>query len=230
MIAKGAREKIAGLWRDAPLNRVELAQATTRYSRRAAVRYALTHWNNPNPAYANFDTVGTGGDCANFVSQSLRAGGWPFDYREAATNKQWWYRRLGNAPFDVDEKDWWSCSWSVADLHFRYMRANGGQGLNLLRNPRLARTLRLGDTVYYDWNGDEVLDHSAIVTGFSRGGQPLVTYRTLRPRSPVRNALWPLLFRGPARHIVAVRLADRPAIYDVQPDWNHLQPCDRTRA
>lgn len=207
----------------------ETLQTRTTYNRVAAVRYALRHWNNPNPDYGNFDEVGVGGDCANFVSQCLRAGGWPMDYRESAMNKEWWYRRVGSDRFDADDNDWWSCSWTIADLNFRYMRANGGQGLNLLRNPRLARTLRLGDTIYYDWEGDGVLNHSAIVTGHNRRGQPLVTYRTLRPRRPVRNALWTLRFRGRAGNIVAVRLANRPVDYGVAPDFNRLQPCDRSR-
>lgn len=211
------------------LGDVETMQARTRYNRLAAVRYALRHWNNPNPAFGNFDTVGTGGDCANFVSQCMRAGGWPFDYRETALNKEWWYRRVGDDRFDASGNDWWSCTWSLADSHFRYMRANHGLGINLLRNPRLARTLSRGDTIYYDWEGDGVLNHSSIVTGFSRRGQPLVTYRTLRPHRPVRNALWTLRFRGRAGAIVAVRLTDRPVVHSAGPNFNRLRPCDRTR-
>lgn len=199
------------------------------YNRPAAVRYALMHWNRPNPAYANFDTVGTGGDCANFVSQCMRAGGWPMDYRESSRNMEWWYRRLGDDPFDADGDDWWSCTWAIADLHFRYMRANHGQGLNLSRNPRLARTLRIGDVIYYDWDDDGVLNHSSIVTGRNRRGEPLVTYRTLRPRRPVRNALWTLRFRPRRGPIVAVRLTSRPLDYGAAPNFSRLQPCDRTR-
>lgn len=204
-------------------------QTTVRYNRAAAVRYAFRHWNNPNPAYGNFDNVGTGGDCANFVSQCLRAGGRPPDYRETSANMEWWYRRVGTDRFDAKGDDWWSCSWSIADLNFRYMRANGGQGLNLLRNPHLARTLRIGDTIYYDWEGDGVLNHSSIVTGHTRAGQPLVTYRTLRPHRPVRNALWTLRFRGRAGNIVAVRLPNRPEDYGVAPNFQRLRPCDRSR-
>lgn len=211
------------------LSDVETMQARTRYNRLAAVRYALRHWNNPNPAFGNFDNVGTGGDCANFVSQCMRAGGWPLDYRETALNTEWWYRRVGADRFDTSGNDWWSCTWSLAHSHFLYMRANHGLGINLMRNPRLARTLSRGDTIYYDWEGDGVLNHSSIVTGFSRSGQPLVTYRTLRPHRPVRNALWTLRFRGRAGAIVAVRLTDRPVVYPAAPNFNRLLPCDRTR-
>ncbi len=175
---------------------VEALQVRRRYNRLAAVRYALRHWNRPNPRFANMDTLGAGGDCANFVSQCLLAGGWPLDYRESAVDREWWYRRRGTEPYDGRRDDWWSCTWAVADSHLRYMRANHGLVLILTANPRLARRLRRGDVIYYDWDGDGVFTHSAIVTGFSRAGSPLVTYRTLRPRRPVRNALWTLRFRG----------------------------------
>jgi hypothetical protein len=33
------------------------------FNRAAAVRYALRHVFHPNPAYANMDTMGGGGDC-----------------------------------------------------------------------------------------------------------------------------------------------------------------------
>jgi len=204
-------------------------QVRRRYNRLAAVRYAFRHWNNPYRRFANMDTFGGGGDCANFVSQCLLAGGWPQDYRETAEDKEWWYRRIGQAPFDGDGNDWWSCTWAVADAHFRYMRANHGQVLNLRANPRLARRLRRGDIIYYDWDGDGRMNHSALVTGFTRLGSPLVTYRTLRPLRPVRNALWTLRFRGRARGIYGVRLTSLPVDRRVPPDFNRLRPCDRTR-
>lgn len=207
----------------------EPLQARRRYNRAAAVRYALRHWNSPNPRFANMDTFGAGGDCANFVSQCLLAGGWPLDYRESAVDREWWYRRMGTEPFDRNRDDWWSCTWAVADSHLRYMRANHGQVLLLSANPRLARLLRLGDVIYYDWDGDEVFTHSAIVTGFTRAGSPLVTYRTLSPRRPVRNALWTLRFRGRARIIAGMRLTSTPVVHDVRPNFTRLRPCDRTR-
>ncbi len=46
---------------------------STVYDRNAAVEYALTYNLNPNPEYQSLDAVG--GDCTNFVSQALYAGG-----------------------------------------------------------------------------------------------------------------------------------------------------------
>jgi len=44
-----------------------------KFSRQAAYGYALQWWNGRNSHYNDFS--GSGGDCANFVSQCLIAGG-----------------------------------------------------------------------------------------------------------------------------------------------------------
>lgn len=49
------------------------------YNAEAARSYAATHYNNYNPAYSRYDGAGQGGDCTNFVSQCIRAGGIPTD-------------------------------------------------------------------------------------------------------------------------------------------------------
>ena len=50
-----------------------LIGAITSYNRNAAVSYAKKYCSNYNPNYRNYNP--DGGDCANFFSQSLIAGG-----------------------------------------------------------------------------------------------------------------------------------------------------------
>lgn len=206
------------------------ALQTVNYNRAAAVRYALRYWNDPNPAYANMDLVGAGGDCTNFTSQCLLAGGWPMDYRRTGYDTEWWYRRIGSEAYDHNFDDWWSCTWALADLNFRYMESNGAEILDVTSSLARARRLRRGDICYYDWDGDGILTHSALVTSHTRSGTPLVTYRTLSPRDPVRNRDYRLRFRGRARRIWGVRVSSSPTDHEVAPNWNALRPCDRTRA
>ena len=54
---------------------IEFADQSSRssYDPQAAVNYAEAWWNGRNPAYHDYS--GSGGDCANFVSQCLIAGG-----------------------------------------------------------------------------------------------------------------------------------------------------------
>lgn len=52
---------------------VSQTRSTSAYSAEMAVNYANQYWQNYNPAYPDLNTLG--GDCANFVSQCLYAGG-----------------------------------------------------------------------------------------------------------------------------------------------------------
>lgn len=58
------------------------------YDRFKAVEYAKIWWNKRNPSFYNFDNLG--GDCTNFISQCLFAGGYRMDY----SNYGWYYKNL----------------------------------------------------------------------------------------------------------------------------------------
>lgn len=76
------------------------------YNRTNAVNYALTYYQNYNSAYPNMSSLG--GDCANFVSQCLLAGG-------KAMEGDWYiYRKnnLYNKPTTTEQLD---ASWRLAD-------------------------------------------------------------------------------------------------------------------
>lgn len=207
-----------------------VGQLQFHYQRDAAVRYALRHWNDPNPRFANMDTMGGGGDCTNFTSQCLLAGGWPLDYRGPGHYTEWWYRRIGDEPFDAHGDDWWSCTWSLPESQYHYLAFNYGEAVDLKRSPHEVRRLRPGDLLYYDWQGAGRFGHSAIVTGHDRFGRPLVTYRTLAPRAPVRDGVWHLRFRADARRIFAVLLPDVAEYRPTVPNWSELAPCEEERA
>jgi len=49
------------------------ASAAVAYDRASAATYADTYWQSYNPAWPSF--AKKGGDCTNFVSQALYAGG-----------------------------------------------------------------------------------------------------------------------------------------------------------
>jgi hypothetical protein len=175
------------------------------------------------------DTMGGGGDCTNFTSQCLLNGGFFMDFRQTGQATEWWYRRIGSDKFDSNHDDWWSCTWSLAETQFQYLRANHGRAADLLANPRLARRLSLGDLIYYDWDGDGTFDHGAIVTYRNRNRVPYVTFRTLAPSRPVRRGHWALRRRRDAKRIWAIHLDDFAEVHTQNPDWNRLIPCDEGR-
>ena len=56
---------------------VEASEGTYTYVPQKAVDYADKYWSNYNDFYPNYNSIG--GDCANFVSQCLQAGGLPMN-------------------------------------------------------------------------------------------------------------------------------------------------------
>ncbi|MEU9055892.1 amidase domain-containing protein [Streptomyces sp. NPDC048384] len=127
----------------------------------AMATYAKQYWSNYNPAYPNFNGQGAGGDCTNFVSQSLKAGGWKhvpgyvYDYTK-------WF---GNADIQshsfIGVNEW---SWFAQ---------------NSKRTTSLANVYQLdvGDVLQLDFDKDGSKDHTMIVTSRNRG-VPYLTYHS----------------------------------------------------
>jgi hypothetical protein len=131
------------------------------YNRQDAVRYALTYAIKPNPAFRYFASHGDdGGDCSNFVSQCLRAGGAPFAYGALP----WWYKKhIVNRSNDV-----WSVSWAVAhSLYWTLKRRDKSKAIGLkAKEVKDMSELELGDLIQYeDYKGS--IYHSAIITSFT---------------------------------------------------------------
>ncbi|GAA4679533.1 amidase domain-containing protein [Frondihabitans cladoniiphilus] len=113
------------------------------------MQYAFAHWNTTtyNPAYYDFNAVG--GDCQNFVSQSLLA-------RGLATTAGWFYTSQSSH----------SESWGYAPSFNSYLAANPKLGFTKLTSDQRSQ-LSVGDLAYFDWNHNGVPDHTMIVSGVS---------------------------------------------------------------
>lgn len=135
------------------------AAAAASYNYQAMADYAMRYWNNYNPAYRSFNDVG--GDCTNFVSQALRAGGWQ--------DKTGWYR---------DDNNWWY-NWmnqtiTRINVQYFYTFAAVRSGRTyILGSPSY---MGLGDVLQIDFTNDGPKDHTMIVT--YRSQQPYLTYHT----------------------------------------------------
>ncbi len=152
-------------------NRSEAIRAIP-YHRQLAVNYANKWWNMANPAYEHFDV-----DCTNFVSQCLFAGGAPMNYT-GRRETGWWYEGYEHG------RERWSFSWAVANSLQLYLQSSHS-GLHTVTVDS-ARKLALADIISYDWDGDTRYQHSAIVTGFTPSGEPLVNAHT----NDSRDRLW----------------------------------------
>ena len=141
------------------------------YNRSKAKAYIDTNWDNYNPVYPTFH--GGGGDCANFVSQVLYAGGMPWVDDRNPNHYTWftnWYCKPGASNKDGDKRI--TLSWKVAAAFKRHWEKRAAKQLvisykDAMDNMRdLSKQVFLGDPVQFCYaNGTPY--HTLIVTGYA---------------------------------------------------------------
>ncbi len=115
------------------------------YDRNAAGDYAYSWALSRNPAYRDFS--GSGGDCTNFASQALRAGGWADKTGWYLDWNNWWYNSLNQTQ-----------SWTYVPAMKQFVYTSGrGVALAYLND------LQKGDMMQVDFGADGSWDHTAIV-------------------------------------------------------------------
>ena len=136
------------------------AEADNDYDAEAAVDYAMS-WVDPievvrNDDYGVYDVYG--GNCNNYISQCLFAGGIPMD-SDGDNNSQWkWY----GEEVDLDESDSGrSPAWTGVEEFYTYASENDGYGLTALVDDNVFSG-SIGDVLQYGHNGDWL--HSVIIT------------------------------------------------------------------
>lgn len=110
------------------------------------LQYAFEYWNNYNlDEYGDFTPWG--GDCMDFVSQTLVARGW--------TTTDDWYN---------DAQQSWAPAFVDVPYFDAWLRDHpeiGAVQLSLAQRDQA----KIGDIVVFDWDGDGSLDHAMIVSG-----------------------------------------------------------------
>jgi hypothetical protein len=144
----------------APANAKKLTGGA--YDYKAMVAYAQKYWNHYNPDYPDYNGEGAGGDCTNFVSQVLKAGGWKHVPGYTSDYTKW----FGNADIQSDS--------FVGVNEFSWF------ALSSKRVTPLANVYQadLGDVIQMDFNRDGSKDHTMVVTYRDRSGVPYVTYHS----------------------------------------------------
>jgi len=140
------------LWQ-AELESYGITPLSGRFNNQAAAQYALRWWNVRNPAYRNFDN--SGGNCTNFVSQAMSAGGWTHVHGFYRNAPHWWYDYgwLGIQTWSWVGVNHWH---DFANIHSRRS--------TILNNPR---NLIVGEVLQVSFDGGINKNHSMIVTSTS---------------------------------------------------------------
>ncbi|MFD8808713.1 amidase domain-containing protein [Streptomyces sp. NPDC059597] len=146
--------------RPAPANPKNMTASGYDYN--AMVAYATKYWNNYNTDYPDFNGAGAGGDCTNFVSQSLKAGGWK------------------HVPGYTNDFHKWFGTKDIQSDSFVGVNEFSWFALSSKRVTPLANVFQadIGDVIQMDFNKDGSKDHTMIVTKRDAQGVPYVTYHS----------------------------------------------------
>lgn len=142
---------------------------TSGYNGQAAANYALRHWNNPNPNWCDY--TNQGGDCTNFVSQCLLAGGWRQKTGSYCSSSSWFHNGKGKCWNTPSVKNY-SCSWTQARDFYSYLQASRSASHTHMAYSSIYP--RVGDVIQLSSGGEA--RHTMIVTRVENG-VPYVTYR-----------------------------------------------------
>lgn len=125
---------------------------TMTYNRERAVEYARRWALSRNPLFENY--TGIGGDCTNFVSQSIYAGSCVMNFTPTFG---WYYL----SPTDR------AAAWTGVQFFYNFL--TGNQDVGPYGREVNAGGLSLGDVVQLG-REDGVFYHSLLVTGFAPDG------------------------------------------------------------
>jgi len=130
----------------------------TTYNYAAMATYAEKYWRNYNSAYRKFNSAG--GDCTNYLSQSLKAGGWQQIKSSSEEYGTWYYGTSSESDTWVGVNEW---SWFTQTAK---------------RSTALANVYQMdkGDVMQMDFDKDGSKDHSMITSYRSSSGVPYLTY------------------------------------------------------
>ncbi len=172
-------------------------------NRSAVANYAWWIWWQRSSSYANFDLDNLGGDCTNYVSQLMQAGGYGNDaefYSERTDQR--YYGQIGHNTYRNNNgqrfytspsfrgvtanKQYIKNRWYTSDYYYyknflasnpwsTYYSGYGSMWASMFNG------VGVGDVVYADWENDGLWDHSMIITNtYLSGGNkyPILTYHS----------------------------------------------------
>ena len=117
------------------------------YDREKAVGYAEKWAFLRNPQYYNFDAIG--GDCTNFVSQCLLAGGAKMNY---SRQKGWYYQSANDK----------SPSWTGVEFLYEFLKNNSSVGPYAREVSK--QEIQVGDIIQLSFDGVH-FSHTVLVVG-----------------------------------------------------------------
>lgn len=153
-----------------------LISPTYAYSRTDAISYADQYALSRNSIYNHYSS-----DCTNFVSQCMRAGGFPMDA------VWWWEIRTTSSSYVIRESQTWRVSNDLKNYFTTYSQAsiigswarhssNSPSGYAYVANSSNLTASNTGKVViFYDWTGDGKIDHASFYVANNSAGSDSAT-------------------------------------------------------
>lgn len=135
------------------------------YDRIGAIQYARRWALSRNPKFQDYEEWG--GNCTNYISQCVNAGGIPMDsYGDNVMKKWYWYSDKKRTP-----------SWTAAQPFFEYFTRNNNDNTNnfgVYATESNYEEMELGDIVQLIKDGKAY--HTMIITGILFAGDEVYDY------------------------------------------------------
>lgn len=162
------KNALIGIYDDSLIKKEELKRRYA-YSPKKAVEYAIKYALNYNTSYPSYK--GSGGDCANFISQALHAGGKPMVGNNAASMKSWFCWSRNKWDVKSISSTWrganaFSVYWKVNANSYRDFDKSYFKSLEAFKS--IYNYASRGDALsFLDYNGSAY--HTLIVVDYSNG-------------------------------------------------------------
>lgn len=146
-------------------NNASLMAAAQTFNITDGTAYAVKWAMKRNTAsYPDYSSGNGGGDCANFASQILVAGGIKM-HEDTSVSKGWWCKAVGTVnPGPVYTS---SLSWRVANNFVKFMGTSGNVFSNF---KKFSEKVKAGDFITYNLGEDGDWDHVGYITATGKAG------------------------------------------------------------
>lgn len=146
------------------------------YNRYKALKYADKWALARNPMYYDYSDIG--GDCTNFCSQALYAGGCSMNYESNG-----WYYVDGNHK---------SASWTGVNFLYEFLIIQ--KNIGPVAEEIQVKDIQIGDIIQLSFHREELFNHSLIIVehGIPRGIEniKISTHSIDRYHYPLKNYNW----------------------------------------
>ncbi|MCY8960045.1 amidase domain-containing protein [Bacillus atrophaeus] len=149
-----------------------VTQLGSSYSRSAAKKYMVNNWDKKTSKYGYYGESSGGGDCTNYASQVVLAGGMPmnttgfsFNRGHHKTTKGWYNQSVPKSAART-----YSTSWTVVSDFYTYWAGTKKHKVYNLTSPKdVSKYVKTGDVIQMYSKSSKKWKHTAVIYDVYKG-------------------------------------------------------------